>query len=347
MKIAIVTGCSGLIGSQSVKFLIEKNFVVVGIDNHMRGYFFGKSSSTEEITQMLKKEYNNFIFQNVDVRNYLELEKIFNLYSSDIELIIHTAAQPSHDWAVKEPITDFTVNANGTLNLLELTKIYCPKSTFIFTSTNKVYGDRPNKLDLVELETRYEYFENNCLSKGIDEKMSIDNTLHSLFGVSKTSADLLCQEYGKYFDMNVGIFRGGCLTGPNHKSDVLHGFLSYLVKCVKNNLHYTVFGYKGKQVRDNIHSSDLINAFWFFHQNPKKGEIYNIGGGRENSVSILESINIIENFLDVKWNNYTIIDDNRIGDHIWYITNLEKFKKDYPNWGINYNIEDIIKDIIK
>jgi CDP-paratose 2-epimerase len=312
----------------------------------MRGYFFGEKSSTHEVSENLKKTYENFIFYNVDIRNYNGLEKIFKEYSSDIDIIIHTAAQPSHDWAVKEPITDFTVNANGTLNLLELTRLYCPKSTFIFTSTNKVYGDNPNKLKLVELDKRFEYFENGILSNGIDERMNIDNTLHSLFGVSKTSADLLCQEYGKYFGINVGVFRGGCLTGSNHKSTELHGFLSYLVNCVKNNSTYTIFGYKGKQVRDNIHSWDLVNAFWYFHQNPKQGEVYNIGGGRINSVSILESIEIIENQLDKKWNNFNIIGNNRIGDHMWYITDLTKFKTDYPGWSIKNNIDSIIKDII-
>jgi CDP-paratose 2-epimerase len=347
MRVALITGCSGLIGSQAVKFLIEKQFLVIGIDNHMRGYFFGESSSTEDITEILKNTYDDFKFYNIDIRNYKELEKIFNQYSSDIELIIHTAAQPSHDWAAKEPLTDFTVNANGTLNLLELTRLYCPKSTFIFTSTNKVYGDNPNRLNLIELDTRYEYFENDVLSDGITENMNIDNTLHSLFGVSKLSADLLCQEYGKYFNMNIGVFRGGCLTGPNHKSAELHGFLSYLVKCVKNDIHYTVFGYKGKQVRDNIHSLDLINAFWSFHQNPKQGEVYNIGGGRDNSISILESINLVEGILDKKWNNFTIVNDNRIGDHIWYITNLDKFKKDYPEWEIQNNVKNIIIDILK
>lgn len=347
MKIAIVTGCSGLIGSQSVKFLIEKKFLVIGIDNHMRSYFFGESSSTKDITEQLLKDYDNFIFNNCDIRDFNSLEEIFIKYQKDIDLIIHTAAQPSHDWAAKEPLTDFTVNANGTLNLLELTRKYSPNSTFIFTSTNKVYGDKPNKLNLIETDKRYEYIENDKLSLGINENMSIDNSIHSLFGVSKTSADLLCQEYGKYFNMKVGIFRGGCLTGPNHKSSELHGFLSYLVTSIVKNNKYKIFGYKGKQVRDNIHSEDLLNAFWFFYKNPKYGEVYNIGGGRENSISILEAISLTNNLLNYNWTNYELIKDNRVGDHIWYITDLSKFKNDYPEWEIKHDLTSIIKQIIK
>ena len=347
MKIAIITGCSGLIGSQSVSFLIQKGFSVIGIDNHMRGYFFGEESSTEDITTKLINDYELFNFYNIDIRNYEKLEDIFKKNKGNIDLIIHTAAQPSHDWASKEPITDFTINANGTLNLLELTRIYAKNATFIFTSTNKVYGDTPNNLNITELVNRFEYYENGELSNGITEDMSIDNSTHSLFGVSKTSADLLCQEYGKYFKMKVGVFRGGCLTGPNHKSAELHGFLSYLVKCIVNDKKYTVIGYKGKQVRDNIHSEDLLNAFWLFYQNPKYGEVYNIGGGRDNSISILETIQLVNDILKKNWTNYEIIDENRIGDHIWYITDLSKFKKDYPEWVLQHNIKSIINSIIK
>jgi len=347
MKVAIVTGSSGLIGSQSVRFLIEKKFLVIGIDNHMRGYFFGPESSTEKVTDILIKEYKYFIHKNCDIRDYESLKNIFVEYKTKISLIIHAAAQPSHDWASKEPITDFTINANGTLNLLELTKEYSPDSTFIFTSTNKVYGDKPNEFKLTELEKRFEFIENNKLSDGVNENMSIDNSTHSLFGVSKTSADLLCQEYGKYYGMKVGIFRGGCLTGPNHQGAELHGFLSYLVKSIVNNNSYTIFGYKGKQVRDNIHSEDLINAFWLFYLNPKCGEVYNIGGGRENSVSVLEAIELTNELLNTNWDNFTIIDKNRIGDHIWYITDLSKFKKDYPEWKINHDTKSIIREIIK
>lgn len=347
MKIALVTGCSGLIGSQSVKFLTQKGFLVIGIDNHMRGYFFGEESSTEEITRQLLIDYKSFVFEHCDIRDYSKLEIIFKKYNTDIDLIIHTAAQPSHDWASKEPITDFTINANGTLNLLELTRQNCPNATFIFTSTNKVYGDKPNELELTETSTRYEYIQNGVLSKGIDETMSIDNSTHSLFGVSKTSADLLCQEYGKYFNLKVGVFRGGCLTGPNHKSAELHGFLSYLIKCIVTDKKYTIIGYKGKQVRDNIHSEDLLNAFWEFYLNPKNGEVYNIGGGRENSTSIIEAINLTNKILNKTWNNYDINQNNRIGDHIWYISDLTKFKTDYPKWSINHDLNSIINSIIK
>ena len=353
MKIAIVTGCSGLIGSESVKFLIKKNYKVIGIDNHMRGYFFGPDSSTESSTKKLIDEFTNeFEFYNVDIRDYDSLENIFKKYSNDIEIIIHTAAQPSHDWASKEPLTDFQVNANGTLNLLELTRIYSHKSSFIFTSTNKVYGDNPNKLYIEEHPKRY-VLSDKIFGNSIDESLSLDGCLHSLFGVSKLSADMLVQEYGKYFDMNTVSFRGGCLTGPNHASAELHGFLSYLIKCIVHNKDYKVFGYKGKQVRDNIHSFDLVNMFWYYHSNPKKGEVYNAGGGIENSISIIESIDLVnqickENINNwVTWDKFEIVDDNRIGDHIYYVTNYGKFKKDYPDWpGITIPLKVIIEEMV-
>jgi CDP-paratose 2-epimerase len=352
MRIAIVTGCSGLIGSQSVKFLIEKKFLVLGIDNHMRGYFFGNEASTEPTTMKLISEYpENFIFENLDIRNFENLKKIFKKYSEKIDIIIHTAAQPSHDWASKEPLTDYSVNALGTLNLLELTRLYCKNASFIFTSTNKVYGDNPNKLNIDETEKRY-VLNDKTFGNSIDEKMSIDNCLHSIFGASKTSADILVQEYGKYFGMNTVCFRGGCLTGPNHAGTELHGFLSHLIKSIVNKKNYTIFGYKGKQVRDNIHSYDLVNMFWFYHLNPKKGEVYNVGGGIENSISILEAIDLVneickKNILNWQdWKNYNISDTPRIGDHIYYTTNLNKFKTDFPDWpGITINIYDIISEM--
>jgi CDP-paratose 2-epimerase len=347
MKIAIITGSAGLIGSQSSDFLHNKGYKIVGIDNNMRAYFFGDTASTLPSTNSLKSELNNYEHHNIDIRDYKELEKLFSKYSSDIEIIIHTAAQPSHDWAVKEPITDFTVNALGTMNLLELCRIYCPKSTFIFTSTNKVYGDTPNKSPyLVERETRWECLDESGELTSINETMSIDNTKHSIFGASKVAADIMCQEYGKYFGMNIGIFRGGCLTGPNHAGTELHGFLSYLVKCVIKNKSYTIFGYKGKQVRDNIHSWDLVNMFWNFHQNPKQGEVYNAGGGRENSISIIEAINTIKRISGSDWSNYNLSNENRIGDHIWYISDISKFKIDYPKWDISISLEETIKQMI-
>lgn len=353
MKIAIITGSAGLIGSQASDFFHKKSYKIIGVDNDMRSYFFGESSSTKKSSDSLSINLDNYEHHNIDIRNYNQLESIFKHYSSDICIVIHTAAQPSHDWASKEPLTDFTVNALGTMNLLELTRLYSPKSTFIFTSTNKVYGDTPNYLDLLETDTRWEInkdtFRYNCVVKNgsINENMSIDNSKHSIFGASKVAADVMCQEYGKYFGMNVGIFRGGCLTGPNHASAELHGFLSYLVKCIVNNKHYTIFGYKGKQVRDNIHSLDLVNMFWNFHQNPKKGEIYNAGGGRENSTSILEAIDKINRIAGTNWSNYTISEENRIGDHIWYISDLSKFKSDYPGWDITINLDETIRQIVE
>jgi CDP-paratose 2-epimerase len=348
MKYALITGSAGLIGSQSVDFFIEKGYNIIGVDNDMRSYFFGEEASTKKSMEKLISKHKNYQHYSIDIRDYNGLEDIFKKHKDKIEIIIHTAAQPSHDWACKEPLTDFTINANGTLNLLELTRLYTPKSTFIFTSTNKVYGDTPNKSPyLQERLTRWECVDDLGNPTSIDEHMSIDNTKHSIFGASKVAADIMCQEYGKYFKLNVGVFRGGCLTGPNHAGTELHGFLSYLVKCIINNKPYTIFGYKGKQVRDNIHSWDLVNMFWNFHQNPKKGEVYNAGGGRDNSISILEAIDIINKIAGTNWSNYTISEDNRIGDHIWYISDLSKFKKDYPKWEITHSITNIIEQMVK
>jgi CDP-paratose 2-epimerase len=353
-KIAIITGSAGLIGSQACDFFNKKGYKIIGIDNDMRSYFFGEGSSTKDSLKSLKSKLLNYEHYNIDIRDYEKLNDLFNKFSSDIEIIIHTAAQPSHDWAVKEPLTDFSVNATGTMNMLELTRLNCPNATFIFTSTNKVYGDRPNFLDLVEKETRWELNSDTYKFKhylgndgSINEYLSIDNTKHSVFGASKVAADIMCQEYGKYFGMNVGIFRGGCLTGPNHAGAELHGFLSYLVKCIVNDKPYTIFGYKGKQVRDNIHSWDLVNMFWQFHQNPKQGEVYNVGGGRDNSTSILEAIDTINRIAGTNWNNYTISEQNRIGDHIWYISDLSKFKTDYPDWNITISLEETIKQMVE
>ena len=342
MEIAIITGSSGLIGSEAVRFFSKKFDLIVGIDNDMRAYFFGNEASMTWNNELLTKELSNFQHENIDIRNYADLEKIFLKYNSEIKMIVHTAAQPSHDWAANEPLTDFTVNANGTLNLLELTRLHCLNSVFIFTSTNKVYGDTPNRLPLIEKETRWEISEEHPFYKnGIDEEMSIDHTKHSLFGASKVAADILCQEYGKYFKMKVGVFRGGCLTGPNHSGTQLHGFLAYLMKCAILGNSYTIFGYQGKQVRDNIHSWDLVNMFWHFYQNPRQGEAYNAGGGRQNSCSMLEAIKMCE---DVSGNklDYSYSESNRIGDHKWWISDLSKFQRDYPKWIWKYSLEDIL-----
>lgn len=345
-KVVLVTGCCGLIGSESVKFFIDKGFDVIGIDNDMRKYFFGDEASTKWQGDILKEKYGKkFNLFNTDIRDNEEIENIFKKHNFD--LIIHAAAQPSHDWAAKEPITDFTVNANGTLVILENFRKYCPKATFIYTSTNKVYGDNPNLLPLVEMETRWEVDKNHIFFKeGIDESMSIDNTKHSIFGVSKTAADLMVQEYGKYFGLNTTVFRGGCLTGSGHSGTQLHGFLAYLVKCIANGTKYTIFGYKGKQVRDNIHSSDLVNAFYHVYLKPRQGEVYNIGGSRHSNVSILEAIARIENLLSKKA-IIEYVDENRIGDHIWYISDVSKFKRDYPDWDFKYNLDEILQDICK
>jgi CDP-paratose 2-epimerase len=346
MNIILITGSSGLIGSEAVRFFSEKFDKVIGIDNDMRAYFFGSNASTEGTNLELQQKVDNYIHKNIDIRNTKDLEMLFNEYHSDIKMIVHTAAQPSHDWAAKEPFTDFTVNANGTLNLLELCRNHCPDATFIFTSTNKVYGDTPNFLPLVEGEKRWEIDqEHRYFKEGIDEKMSIDHTKHSLFGASKVAADVLVQEYGRYFGMNTGIFRGGCLTGPNHAGTELHGFLSYLVKCAVQDKEYTIFGYKGKQVRDNIHSYDLVNMFWHFHQNPKKGEVYNAGGSRHSNCSIIEAIDIIKQ-ISGKQLKYSLAKDNRIGDHIWWISDIQKFKSHYPDWNYKYDLNDIISQII-
>jgi len=341
MKTVIVTGSYGLIGNEVCRFYDKLGFKVIGIDNDMRKYFFGVSTK-ENVNNI----FHNYTHYDCDIRNYDDMVKIYSKYSTDISLIVHTAAQPSHDWASKEPITDFTVNALGTINLLECTRHYCPNSVFIFTSTNKVYGDTPNNLPLIELETRYELPISHKLYQGINETMSIDQTKHSLFGVSKASADLLVQEYGRYFGLKTGIFRGGCLTGPSHAGAELHGFLSYLIKCFINKKQYTIFGYNGKQVRDNIHSYDLVSSFHEFYLNPRIGEVYNIGGSRYSNISMIESINKISNILGDKL-DYTISKDNRIGDHIWYISDVNKFKKHYPNWDYKYNIDDIINEMIK
>lgn len=348
MKCVLITGSAGLIGSQSVKFFTEKGYNIIGIDNDMRSYFFGNEASTSLSKKKLISEFTNYQHYDIDIRNYDYLEKIFKKYKQNIEIIIHTAAQPSHDWAAKEPLTDFSINATGTVNMLELTRLHCPKATFIFTSTNKVYGDTPNNyFKINEEETRWECFDNLGNLASVNETMSIDNTKHSVFGASKVAADVMCQEYGKYFGINVGIFRGGCLTGPNHAGTELHGFLSYLVKCIINDKPYTIFGYKGKQVRDNIHSWDLVNMFWHFHQNPKPGEVYNAGGGRENAISIIEAISKINKIANKNWGKYTISENNRVGDHIWYISDLKKFKNDFPNWDIKYSVVDTIKQMIK
>ena len=345
MNIALVTGSAGLIGSEAVAFFADKFDLIVGIDNNMRQYFFGADGSTEWNRSRLADSYANYEHRPADIREVAQLETIFQEFGKDIKLVLHTAAQPSHDWAAREPFTDFGVNAVGTLNMLEMTRLHAPEAVFIFTSTNKVYGDNPNFLPLIETETRWEIDQNHPYFKdGIDEFMSIDHTKHSVFGASKVAADVMVQEYGRYFGMNTGVFRGGCLTGPNHSGAQLHGFLSYLMKCAITGNQYTIFGYKGKQVRDNIHSWDLVNMFWHFYQNPRSGEVYNAGGGRYANCSMLEAIALCEEISGNKM-NYQYSETNRSGDHIWYISNLNKFKEHYPGWDWTYDLKETMVQI--
>jgi len=347
MSVAIVTGSSGLIGSETARFFHQKGLQIVGLDNNMRQYFFGADGSTEWNTQRLKQSLKNFTHYAIDIRNQEGVLEVFKRFADNISVVIHTAAQPSHDWAAKEPFTDFTVNANGTLVLLEATRLYCPDATFIFTSTNKVYGDAPNQLPLVELENRWEIDESHqYFEYGIDETMSIDQSKHSLFGVSKVAADVLVQEYGRYFDLKTGTFRGGCLTGPDHSGAELHGFLAYLAKCAVANKPYTIYGYSGKQVRDNIHSYDLVNAFWHFYQNPRPAAVYNMGGSRHSNCSVLEAIQMIEE-LSGKSVRYELSDQARSGDHIWWISDIRRFQKDYPQWSYRYDLRGIVQEIME
>jgi CDP-paratose 2-epimerase len=344
---AIVTGSAGLIGSEAAVFLHQKGMKVIGIDNDLRKYFFGFEASTQWKAEELKRKLRNYTQYAFDIRDEERITDLFARFRKDISLVIHAAAQPSHDWATREPLTDFTVNANGTLVMLEAVRRYCPGAVFIFTSTNKVYGDTPNTLPLVELQTRWELESTHPYFKdGIDETMSIDHSMHSLFGVSKTAADLMAQEYGRYFGLKVGVFRCGCLTGPAHSAAELHGFLAYLVKCAIAGKSYTVYGYKGKQVRDNIHSSDLINAFWHFYQAPRAGEIYNMGGSRYSNCSILEAIRLIAD-LTGDQTKYSVSPQARTGDHIWWISDVSKFRSHYPEWDYEYDLRKMTTEIVE
>ncbi len=345
MPLAIVTGSGGLVGSESVAYLVEAGFDVVGVENDMRAYFFGPSASTKPQTEHLCETYpDNFRSLELEIRDIDAIERAFADHAAELELVIHTAAQPSHDWAASEPQTDFTINANGTLNLLEATRRHKPEATFIFASTNKVYGDRPNFLPLEELETRLELPADHAYHGGIPTSMPIDRCLHSLFGASKAAADLLVQEYGRYFEMPTVCFRGGCLTGPNHAGARLHGFLSYLMRCTVTGEEYTVHGYGGKQVRDNIHSADLVRAFAAFHERPRAAAVYNIGGGRESNCSMLEAIAICEQIAG-RTLDRELGETPRIGDHRWWISDTDEFRRDYPQWELRYGIQDILREI--
>lgn len=344
MKTAIVTGSGGLIGSQSVAHLVEAGWHVIGIENDMRSQFFGPESSTRPTSESLVSRYDDFENVELDIRDAEGVNRVFGGVEGGPDLIIHTAAQPSHDWAARDPQTDFGVNAIGTLNLLEASRAHSPDAPFIFCSTNKVYGDLPNSLPLIEEADRLELPADHPWYGGIDTSMSIDQSTHSLFGVSKASADLLVQEYGRYFDMPTVCFRGGCLTGPQHAGAELHGFLAYLMKCVVTGNPYTVFGYGGRQVRDNIHCADLVSAFMEFQKNPRAAAVYNIGGGRRSNCSMLEAIKDCERIAG-KQLDWTMSDENRIGDHMWWISDLKPFEADYPEWQQRYGIEEILTEI--
>lgn len=342
MSNILVTGSSGLIGSEAVEHFDRQGHKLIGVDNNMRRVFFGDSGDTTWNLERLRRCTKNFTYYNIDIRDRAALEDLFR--ANRFDLIVHCAAQPSHDKARDIPVLDFEVNALGTVNLLETMRLNCPEAVFIFLSTNKVYGDVPNEFLLKELETRWDYARPDDYN-GITENCRIDRTLHSLFGASKASADLMAQEYGRYFGLRVCIFRGGCLTGPSHSGVELHGFLSYLVKVAISGGTYSVFGYKGKQVRDNIHSHDVVRAIEEFAAKPRPGEVYNLGGGRMNSISILEAIAKIEEMTGKKlhWN---YVNDNRKGDHICYISDVSKFRSHYPSWKITISLDEILRQII-
>ena len=344
MPVAIVTGSGGLVGGETTNLFLEKGLDVHGIDNDMRATLFGPEASTHWQVELLKKR-KGYTHHAVDIRNSDGIAGIFSGLGREITVVVHCAAQPSHDWAAQDPIADFTINANGTLNLLEAARKHSPGAVFIFVSTNKVYGDRPNHLPMTELATRFELQrDHQWAEKGIPEEMPIDSCMHSLFGASKVAADVLVQEYGRYFGMNTGCFRGGCLTGPGHSGAKLHGFLAYLTLCAVTGRPYTVLGYKGKQVRDNIHVGDVANAFWAFFNRPMPGEVFNLGGSRHSNCSMLEAIGIAESLTGQPM-KISYEEKNRMGDHIWWVSDVSKFRKHYPEWTYRHDINTMMADI--
>jgi CDP-paratose 2-epimerase len=344
MPTAIVTGSGGLIGAESVRHFVELGFHVVGIDNNMRARYFGTEASTAHVSAALAETYTDFDPQVVDIRDVAAIDRVFAEHAADLELVVHTAAQPSHDWAASDPITDFSVNANGTLILLETLRRHKPDATFIFMSTNKVYGDTPNHLPLLELDTRLDLPLDHRYFGGIDTTMPIDASTHSLFGVSKAAADLLVQEYGRYFGMPTACFRCGCVTGPNHLATQQHGFLAYLIKCVVMGDSYQVFGYDAKQVRDNIHCADVVNAFDAFHRNPHAAAVYNLGGGRTCNCSMLEAIELCEQ-VSGRSLDWELCPRERTGDHRWWISDVSAFQADFPKWKLGYTLELLVQEI--
>jgi CDP-paratose 2-epimerase len=345
MSVVVVTGSAGLVGSEASLHFGALGLEVVGIDNDMRAAFFGPEASTAwNVENLVRRLGDGYRHHPVDIRDRGEMLAVFERYGSSIELVIHAAAQPSHDWAAREPFTDFDINAAGTLNVLEATRLHAPDAVFIFTSTNKVYGDAPNHLPLVELSTRFDIEPGHRFAGGISEDMPIDRSLHSLFGASKVAADVLVQEYGRYYGMKTACFRGGTLSGQLHSATELHGFLGYVMRCAMAGTPYTVFGYKGKQVRDAIHSMDLVRAFHEFFKRPRAAEVYNIGGGRFSNCSVLEAIELSQEIAgrELEW---SYRDQHRVGDHIWWIGDNGRFQSHYPDWRLEYNVDRILKEI--
>jgi CDP-paratose 2-epimerase len=344
MPKAIVTGSGGLVGSESVRRLVRSGYDVIGLENDMRARFFGETASTRRVSEQLESELSEFRWLELDIRDADGVDRVFRENASDLEVIVHAAAQPSHDWAASDPHTDWGVNATGTLNLLQATREHALDVPFVFLSTNKVYGDTPNHLPLEDNETRLELPPDHRWYGGIDTEMSIDRCMHSLFGVSKASADLMVQEYGRYFDMPTVCLRCGCLTGPSHAGAKLHGFLSYLMRCAVTGDRYTVFGYGAKQVRDNLHSADLVRAIAAFVARPLPAAVYNMGGGRFANCSMLEAIDACER-ISGRSLDWELSDQARMGDHRWWISDLEEFRRDYPDWSPEYDIETTLREI--
>lgn len=345
MATAVITGSAGLIGAEAARSFAADGYDIVGIDNDMRRTFFGDEASTAWSRRRLETTLPRYRHEAVDIRDAAEIERIFSRVGRDVTAVVHTAGQPSHDWAARDPMTDFSVNAVGTQVLLEATRRHCPEAAFVFCSTNKVYGDRPNLLPLVELPTRWELDPTHPFyAHGIDETMSIDRSNHSLFGVSKLAADLLVQEYGRAFGMNTGVFRGGCFTGGGHSGAELHGFLSYLMRCCVEGRPYVIYGYQGKQVRDNIHSFDLVRMFRCFCDAPRPAEVYNAGGGRHCNCSLREAIELCEQ-VSGRPLNYEYRDAARRGDHQWYLSDVRKFREHYPEWSYRYDLAAIAAEI--
>ncbi|HTO01325.1 MAG TPA: NAD-dependent epimerase/dehydratase family protein [Microthrixaceae bacterium] len=345
MGTVLVTGSAGLIGSETVRHFAARGMEVVGVDNNLREYFFGDDGSTlwsrDRLTNELGDSYRHF---NIDIRDTDAIDSLVKDLSKDLALVVHCAAQPSHDWAARDPLMDFEVNARGTINMLQAVRNHAIDTPFIFTSTNKVYGDRPNTLPLVELDTRWEIESGHTYEGGIREDMSIDDCLHSVFGASKVAADIMVQEYGRYFDMKTACFRGGTLTGPGHSAAELHGFLAYVMRCAMTGTPYRVFGYGGKQVRDAIHSADLVNAFDAVFEAPRSAAVYNIGGGRHSNCSVIEAIALCEE-ISGKEMSWSYVEENRIGDHIWWIGDNGRFESDYPEWKLRYDVPAILREI--